>query len=254
MVLVPQQATPTPALTHMIRPRIFHYIWLGSKPMPPIMEQWRSKWEHLHPTWKTKVWRGAADTTILQWRDELVVSRRPNYLMGCPTIAKRSDVWRYDLLEQLGGVYLDTDFEPIKNIEPIVEDKSAFAGLCVTKYNWSKIRPEGDLKTEIGCSIIGATAHHPWLQDLFNNAAKQDLVAPLSLAFPYMTRITANHPEVHLFEPRIFYSVRWDEYTHLQSRYIKSPPREAYAVHRWSSLWFNNGIKSLPPGKLQSCH
>lgn len=237
----------------MLIPKILHYIWLGSRPMPPLMEQWRFKWSRLHPGWQIKVWKevageAAQPSTVprLIHGDEILESRLPTYLMKCPTIAKRSNVWRYDLLERLGGVYLDTDFEPIKNIEPLIEDSSAFAGLCVTKYGWSKSHPEGKLKTEIGCSIIGATENHPWLQDLFNNIEKQDLVEPLSLAFPYITKITLGHPGIHLFKPDVFYSVRWDEPCN-RTRIRHTPPEDAYAVHRWSSWWFNNGLNPLFP-------
>lgn len=234
----------------MLIPRVIHYIWLGSKPMAPLMDQWRAKWAELHPRWQIKVWREIPEVTAipiprLAYGGEVLESRLPDYLKRCPTIAKRSDVWRYDLLERLGGVYLDTDFDPLKDIEPIINDKTAFAGRCITKYDWSKNNPSGKLKTEIGCSIIGATPHHPWLRELFGNIEEQDPVAPLSLAFPYITEITTRHSDVHLFNTEVFYSVRWDEYDHRQSHYIKTPPSEAYAVHRWSSLWFSNGLKTL---------
>jgi len=216
--------------------------------MHPLMTQWRTKWTLLHPLWQIKVWRETTPTLsvpCLICEGKFLESRLPDYLKKCPTLAKRSDVWRYDLLEQLGGVYLDTDFEPIKNIEPIIADKEAFAGQCVTKYDWSEADPVGKLKTETGCSIIGATPHHPWLRELFSNIESQDPIAPLSLAFPYITEITLKHPEVHLFKTDVFYSVRWDEHK-LQTHTVRERPREAYAIHRWSSLWFNNGLKPLP--------
>ena len=123
----------------MLIPKIIHYIWLGNKPMHPLMIQWRLKWASLHPTWKVKVWHevGGLPNTQLACEDEILECRHPGYLRKCPTLAKRSDVWRYDLLEQQGGIYLDTDFEPLKCIEPLVNELKAFAGKCCTRYGWS---------------------------------------------------------------------------------------------------------------------
>jgi mannosyltransferase OCH1-like enzyme len=236
----------------MLIPQVLHYIWLGQKPMHPLMTQWRLKWAALHPTWKVKVWHEVtAMPAQLAHEDEILECRHADYLRKCPTLAKRSDVWRYDLLEQQGGIYLDTDFEPLRNIEILVADKEAFAGKCCTRYGWSSTDPVGKFKIEIGCSIMGTTPHHPWILDLFDHTEQQDPVEQLSLSFPYITQVTARHPGVHLFEPEIFYPIRWDQYANLRqdkgagSLHKKAPPPEAYAVHQWSSNWFPNGLKPL---------
>ena len=225
-------------------PKVIHYIWLGQTPMHPTMTIWRERWARLHPSWTIKVWKETDRPDRLACNDESVECRHSAYLLKCPTLAKRSDVWRYNLLEQLGGLYLDIDFEPNKCIEEIIADKEAFAGKCRTKYDWTQKNPEGKIKIEVGCSLIGTTAHHPWIQDLFDHIEEQDPIAPHSLAFPYITEITNRHPEVYLFEPEIFYPVMWHEY---HDSVAKKPiPCSAYAAHQWSSNWFPNGTKPLP--------
>jgi Glycosyltransferase sugar-binding region containing DXD motif len=235
-------------LDSILIPKTIHYIWLGQKPMHPLMDQWRAKWASLHPSWTIKVWRETPElpSNQLMCGNEILECRHPNYLTKCPTLAKRSDVWRYDLLEQHGGLYLDTDYEPIKCIEEIVSGKTAFAGQCLTRYGWTENDPVGKVKTEIGCALIGATPHHPWLLDLFNGIEKQDPINQLSLAFPYITEITSKHPEVHLFSPDTFYPVRWDQYANPPQIYRIPPPKTSYAAHQWSSNWFSNGLKRLP--------
>jgi mannosyltransferase OCH1-like enzyme len=232
----------------LLIPKIIHYIWLGQIPMHPAMIAWREKWAALHPSWTIKVWKETDRPDRLANDDETVSCRHPAYLMKCPTLAKRSDVWRYDLLEQLGGMYLDTDMKPIKCIEEIIDGKGTFAGRCKTEYDWSRENPEGKIKIEVGCSLIGTKSHHPWIQDLFEHIDEQDPIAPLSLAFPYITKITARHPEVHLFEPEIFYPLMWRQ-LHPSSpvSYMSNPPipESAYAAHLWSSNWFPNGLKPL---------
>ena len=230
----------------MLIPQIFHYVWLGSKPMHPLMNKWRDRWRSLHPGWQIHVWQESDKLPQhkLISNNEILECRHPEYLARCPTYAKRSDVWRYDLLEQRGGIYLDTDMEPVRNLEPLLKDKAAFAGLCDTRGDWH-LRPGGLIKTEVACSIMGATPHHPWLQELIAGVPSQDPIEQLSLAFPYLTRITGHHPDIHLFPQTTFYPVTWHDYAPMSQHSIarKKLPDDAYAVHRWSSRWFPNGLK-----------
>jgi mannosyltransferase OCH1-like enzyme len=231
----------------MLIPKVIHYIWLGSKAMHPLMIQWRNKWAAIHPGWQIKIWREDGDLPAhcLVCDDEIIECRYPEFLARCPTYAKRSDVWRYEILDQQGGVYMDTDFEPVKNIEPLIVEAVAFAGLCDTRYGWDDANPQGFIKTEVACSIMGSVAHHPWLQELVAGVPNQDAVAQLSLAFPYLTQITAHHPDVSVFPQATFYPVAWDTYALGGKRSLvkEALPPETYAVHRWSSCWFPDGLK-----------
>jgi mannosyltransferase OCH1-like enzyme len=234
----------------MLIPKIFHYIWLGDKPMHPLMVQWQKRWAALHPGWETKIWRQRSDgpQDVIGCGDERIHCRHPDFLNKCPTWAKRSDVWRYDILEWQGGVYLDTDYEPIKNIEPLIENDTAFAGRCRTRCDWTLDDMEGKVIIEVGCSLVGATPHHPWMRDLVEGIPNQSPTEQLSLAFPYITESVKRHPEVHLFEPDVFYPVSWDDYALHGNRalYKEELSEKTYAVHRWSSNWFANGLKQLP--------
>ena len=229
-------------------PKILHYVWLGSAAMHPLMVEWREKWAALHPGWLIKVWKEDPQLPqhMLVCDGEIIECRVPAFLAQCPTYAKRSDVWRYEILEQQGGVYLDTDFEPVKNIEPLLKDQSAFAGLCDTKFGWDDLNPDGFVKVEVGCSIMGSTPHHPWLQYLVDNTPLQSAVEPLSLAFPYLTKATFRFKEVLLCPRDTFYPVSWDKYAIGGKRALHKEvlPEATYAVHRWSSNWFAEGLKS----------
>lgn len=228
-------------------PKIFHYVWLGTAAMHPLMVDWREKWGVIHPDWIIKVWREnpALPPHMLTCDDEIIECRVPAFLAQCPTYAKRSDVWRYDILEQQGGVYLDTDFEPVKNLEPLLVGVEAFAGLCETKFGWNNLNPNGFVKIEVGCSIMGNTPHHPWLQYLVEHTPSQSAIEPLSLAFPYLTRATFKFPAVHLFPKDTFYPVPWDKYAIGGKRSLRKEAllEETCAVHRWSSNWFSEGLK-----------
>ena len=216
-------------------PKIIHYIWLGKRAMHPLMDQWREGWARLHPDWEIKIWTEGSDVGELTDGSQAMRSQHRHMLERCCHLSQRSNIWRYELIEQFGGLYLDTDFEPIRCIEPIIKDKSAFAGRAYTCYK------ETGVKLEIGCSLIGSVPHHPWLRELSFFIDSQDPSANGSLGFGYFTQITNRHCEVHLFEPDVFYSTRNDD----QGKYKPLVPPSAYAVHRWSNNWFHNGFYPL---------
>jgi mannosyltransferase OCH1-like enzyme len=219
-------------------PRIIHYVWLGNKPMHPLMIQWRKDWQKLHPGWEIKVWAEGPIIGELVDGSHVLKSHFPHMLERCCHLSQRSNIWRYELIEQLGGLYLDPDFEPVKCIEPIIKDMPAFAGQALTSYTEAGTRRT---KIEVGCSLIGSVPHHPWAQDLRDSLENRDSSVSRSLGFGYFTEITSRHPEVHLFEPDTFYSTKYDD----QGRYKPAIPSSSYAVHRWSSNWFPNGFKPI---------
>lgn len=232
-------------------PRVFHYVWLGQKPMHPLMDAWRKRWAELHPGWEVMVWRddprrpGLLTCGREAHRTEVLPCRCPEYLANCPTYAKRSDVWRYHLLAVIGGVYLDTDMEPVRSIEDLVQGDEAFAGRVLTRSGWDVQGQGGAVVPEVGCSIMGSAPGHAWALDLLDGVPHQDPQAQLSLAFPYVTAVTARHLDVILYEPEIFYPIRWDQYALGGGRAMRKEdlPPECRAVHRWSSCWFAEGLK-----------
>jgi mannosyltransferase OCH1-like enzyme len=214
-------------------PKTIHYVWLGGKPMRPLMVQWRRRWESLHPGWEVKIWSETLGRPAsLTCRHETLDSSFPGLLRDSCHLSQRSNVWRYELLHQLGGLYLDTDFEPLRCIEPLIGGLEAFAGRC---------HVANSTDTAIGCAMFGCTARHPWTGDLIENMPSRDSRISLSLGSRYFGEITSRHPEVHLFEPDVFYSQRCEQPGH----YKPPIPAGAYAIHRWSSKWFPDGFKPL---------
>jgi mannosyltransferase OCH1-like enzyme len=218
-------------------PKVIHYIWLGEKPMHPLMIQWRHGWESLHPGWEVKIWSETPGRTAsLTCRHETLDSSFPELLRDSCHLSQRSNVWRYELICRLGGLYLDTDFEPLRCIEPLIGGLEAFAGRCHVANSTG---------TAIGCAMFGCIPHHSWTRDLIENMTSRDPRISMSLGSRYFCEITSRHPEVHLFAPDVFYSQRCEQPGH----YKPPIPDTTYAIHRWSSKWFPDGFKPLttPP-------
>jgi hypothetical protein len=195
-------------------PRVFHHLWLGPDPMPAEFQELRASWRRLHPGWELRLW---TDDNLppLENRWAFEVARSP---------AAKSNIARYEVVRRFGGVYVDTDFECRRNLEPLLEGVECFAA-------WER-------RNSANNAILGAVPDHPFTRDLV--ASLEANVRRLPRANPevtqsgpeYFTRVLARHPEVTVFPARRFYPYQWHE---RWRRHEEFP--DAYAVHHWSMTW-----------------
>ena len=101
-------------------PKIIHYCWFGGKPKPKLAEKCLQSWKKFCP-----------DYQILEWNeDNFDISTAPLYVRQAYEAGRWAFVTDYVRLRgltELGGIYMDTDVEVIKPLDPFLEQK-AFAG------------------------------------------------------------------------------------------------------------------------------
>lgn len=224
-------------------PKIVHFIWLGNRPMHPFMETWLATWRSLNPDWHIIVWRdltGLVSVTPDHGNGEIgpaVQSRYPGLLEKACHMSQRSNIWRYELLERWGGVYADTDVEPYKPIDGLVDGLTAFC--CV--------RP--DKTDHFECAFIGAVPHHPWTVELCSRLVERDPTVSLSMGTSYFTMVTTsnhlNNGVVVLPDHLVSF-----EYPNPWMLNITPPNKQpakvgSYLRHHWSSFWFATGYESV---------
>ena len=199
-------------------PKIFHRIWLGGTPMPAEFQAFGASWSDLHPGWEMWNWYG--------FTQELVDSFRNWHLLHkCRNNAQAADLLRYELLWRYGGVYLDTDFECQKNIEPLLIADATFVGA-------------GEKPGMLSAGFIAAEPQHP-LIDRCRELI--DVRIDLSQVQAHTTgpgMITAawkefnTDPRVVAYGPEFFYPYPWNE----KHRRHETFP-DAYAIHHWAGSW-----------------
>ncbi len=101
-------------------PKIIHYCWFGGKPKPKLAEKCLQSWKKFCP-----------DYQILEWNeDNFDISTAPLYVRQAYEAGRWAFVTDYVRLRgltELGGIYMDTDVEVIRPLDPFLEQK-AFAG------------------------------------------------------------------------------------------------------------------------------
>lgn len=173
--------------------------------MPAAYERYGESWQRHHPGWEMRLWTDASLPEI-GLADELERGRTP---------AECSDVLRYELLRRFGGVYVDTDFECLRSIEPLLDGVEAFVALY---------KPQG----RINNAIMGARPGHPAFQRAVAEVRSRVGDGPIKEATGprFLARVIDQFPEVTIFESKHFYP-----------SLAEDPPPETYAIHHASSTW-----------------
>ena len=90
-------------------PRIIHYVWVGSKPLPADAKQYIEGWKKLCP-----------DYEIMEWNNDSLKDISCEYVhqaFECRRWAFVSDFLRLYALKTCGGFYFDTDWEMTQSID-----------------------------------------------------------------------------------------------------------------------------------------
>lgn len=129
-------------------PRIIHQTWKTEEiPYHHYDRRWVESWTRLHPDWLYVLW---SDRRLR----ELTRSCYPDFEIMCGSDVPGiflADFGRYAALHQFGGLYVDLDYECLKNMEPLLAGHE-----FVTSYS----DPE---RTELNNALIASRAGHPLL-------------------------------------------------------------------------------------------
>lgn len=93
-------------------PKVIHYCWFGGKPLPSDAKKCIESWRRFLP-----------DYEIKEWNEDNYNVRKNTYMSQAYDAKKYafvSDYARFDILNQCGGVYFDTDVEVIKSMDVIL--------------------------------------------------------------------------------------------------------------------------------------
>lgn len=208
-------------------PRIIHRLWINppGPPMPAEFVEYGRRWRELHPTWSVRDW-----TSI----DELRPLLNQDLYDRAPTRDRhriRAGLVRLELIYRIGGVYVDTDVEPLKPLDELIANR-----VCMVALSANRMRTGAGVLSD---SFMAGVPGHP----LFRAAIE---------ALPTAMRLLRDHPRAavelgpyHL--DRTFRAVPWPD-VHVLAPHILYPQsitaRErgevpdlsrSYAWHHWAN-------------------
>jgi mannosyltransferase OCH1-like enzyme len=155
-------------------------------------------------------------------------------LARCSSLAQQADIVRYEALLRDGGVYLDTDMECVRNIEPLLQDVSFFG--C-----WQKL-------AIISNAIFGAVPDHEILAELVRRSRTEFRAEPWeAMGPPFFTKAVLERGGAKLFPAETFSPYTWAEYKAFPFRPALGlvPPAGAYAINHRSSIWYEGSTRRL---------
>lgn len=101
-------------------PKILHYCWFGGKPKPPLAEKCIRSWRKFCPDFEIREWN----------ESNFDLEKVPAYVRQAYEAGRWAfvtDYVRLRALTEVGGVYLDTDVEIVRPLDPFLKHE-AFAG------------------------------------------------------------------------------------------------------------------------------
>jgi mannosyltransferase OCH1-like enzyme len=154
-------------------PKVIHFIWMqGLAAMPDEQRSAFATWAPKHPQWEIKLW----DLKSLP-------ALQNAWVLKSTDATVQSDVARFEIVYQFGGVYLDCDMVCQKPIDSLVAGRDAFVSMRTRDC--------------LASSSFGASKGHPWLAELLKEigASRAKLGDPGSIRGP-LERVTRRFPDI----------------------------------------------------------
>ena len=124
-------------------PKIIHYCWFGGKPLPPLAVKCIDSWKQFLPEYE-----------IIEWNENNFPI--DDYIFAKEALENRkfafvSDVSRLHALQEMGGIYMDTDVEVLQPLDRFLEH-AAFSGF--------------ENETSVPTGIMASEKNGKWVNEL----------------------------------------------------------------------------------------
>lgn len=208
-------------------PKIFHQIWLWGKPLPKDFQKYQKTWQYYNPDWQLKIWNENNIETLSLFNKQI--------FLKLVNFSEKSDYIRYLAVYDYGGIYIDTDFECLKNIDHLADNFSCFfpQEICWWKKNicWGIFGAKR--KNQLILNIIlGITNRLNWLKKQTPSHIK---IWPVYLQeIVNSNLITSN---ACILEPEIFFSYSFDDFRKWKP-YSKCITVNSLGIHHYTGSWW----------------
>lgn len=208
-------------------PKVIHYIWLGGKELSASQLMAINSWK-----------RNLSDYKIIEWNEKKIpineLCKKNHFFKKCWQLklwAFASDYLRLWILKNYGGIYLDTDVEITRNLDPFLND-SCFMGYEAGNQ---------ELGEFIGTGIIGAEKGNETISKLLSFYDEEiwhtaDYVNTVLFKRLYLKHKDKYFPDAKIY-PRQYFSP-YSPSDYVKGKNIETP--NTFAIHWYRYSWGMN--------------
>lgn len=225
-------------------PKIIHQTWKNNT-IPGQLEHYAAGWKKFHPGWQ-----------YILWTDEMnrrfIYDNHPHFLPTYdryPTAIQRVDAVRYFILLKMGGVFIDLDFECLKEISPLLEGAEFAAGRepqpHATHHHRQSIISNAFMAAQPGSGFVQELCTYLERNDFAKYRHEPGFNYVLDCGGPFMlTRVYNAYPQkeqLKIWEPELLYPMVKDEATgklRNEDRLQVVAGGSAYAIHHYLGSWW----------------
>ena len=123
-------------------PKVIHYVWVGNSSLSPLALRCIASWKKYLPDYKLKLWNESNSPMSQHYVKAMYRQKKWAFV---------ADYIRFWVLENEGGIYLDTDTEVLKSFDDLLPREAFF----------------GQTKDGVtAAGVIGAVPRHKAIQDI----------------------------------------------------------------------------------------
>lgn len=148
-------------------PKTIHFIWVGPKDFPAGSVKNIASWVEKHPDWTFKFWTDRK-RELPHPKMELVRIQRGHFetlydeFLASDNYAEKSDLLRYEILKQEGGVYIDHDVTCYQSIDSLCRQHQLFCGVEPPH------KPISSTSISVCNNFIASIPGHPFMENTIN--------------------------------------------------------------------------------------
>ena len=242
-------------------PKIIHYCWFGSSPLPDEFLKYIDGWKKIFPEFEIKCW----DETTFDIFASLPFVQEAYQVKKYAFVADYVRMWA---MYQYGGIYMDTDIQVLKRFDEFLNYRfftaMEYHGDNVrinhvedqlTSQGYKKNKEDVIIDICIESSIFAAEKNHPFIKDcldyyigkhfiLPDGTYYDKIIVPVIMAleaekygFRYVNEFQTLKEDMHLFP---------DEYFTHPSKQTEN----TYALHMVKNSWKKMNFKQRIYAKL----
>lgn len=209
-------------------PKIIHQIWIGNKELPDDFKIFQNKLKLLYPDYCFMYWD---NNKVNEYINEYPFKK---YIIEDYPCAFKSDLLRFWILYNFGGLYFDTDIEPLKRINRRYFREYSFITCKYNTYNFEC--GTGFLASEKNNNTVRVI-----LNDIINNTNNNfnkdlNIISGPTAFSNILINKNLISEKTLLFDYYRFYPYGWWEMNRRYENFKLTSPY-SFGVHHWTYSW-----------------